>query len=189
MTGPAPPPSFHEEHVSAWCDWVLEHGLPDLPPELREAEAAPVAYARLGEWAAVMTLAYDPAEDPPELDMVIQTYHRTAGAWEAANGDSGSNWYPRTQLRRPPDLAPREVVADGRGWFGEMGWVCSEVDGVAGVDAAAVEVEQAGRRHRQALDSPIGAWVAAFDGRVAATVRVLDGAGAVLLERHCPSIL
>src|SRR5262245_60782106 len=127
-----------------------------------------------------MTLAHDPTEHPPALDMVVQTYHWSGEAWEAANGDGGSNWSPGTRLCRLPHLGPREVVADGRGWFGEAGWVCSEVDGVAGVAAATVEVEQAGRRHRQPLDSPIGAWVAAFDGRVAATIRVLDRAGAAV---------
>jgi len=183
VTGPARPPSFHGEHVWDWCDWVLEHGLPGLPPELREGEAAPVAYAELGEWAAVMTLAYDP-ECPPELDMTVQTYRWSAGSWAAANGDGGSNWHPGTRLGRPTWLGARQVVADHRGRYGEDGWLCAEIDGVAGVDAATVEVEQAGRRHRHPIDSPVGAWLAVFDGAAAATVRVLDGSGDVLFEHE-----
>jgi hypothetical protein len=184
VTSPARPPSFHEEHVWDWCGWVLRHGLPDLPLELREGEAAPVAYAKLGEWAAVVTVAHDPTEDPPALDSNVQTYRRSATGWEEANGTGGTGWSPGTDLRRPPWLGPRKVATFGRGWYGHpAGWASADLVGVAGAGAATVEVEQAGVRHRQPIDSPIGAWVAVFDGREPAVVRVLGGPGAVLLEQ------
>jgi hypothetical protein len=63
----------------------------------------------------------------------------------------------------------------GQGLYGEDGWSCGTLDGIAGAQATAVEVEQRGQLAVCELGSPLGVWVAAFNGHEEATVRVLAG--------------
>lgn len=185
------PPSFDADHICYWDEWVLVHGLPDLPPVVGVGEAVPVAWWRGGGWAAVLNLEYvaDDAEfdEPARLDTDTQSFRWDGRAWEMADGSGGAGWFPGFDVRPPAHLGPREAFAMHCGSHASHEWASGVLDGVAGVEAESVEVEQGGRRHRQALDSPVGAWVAAFDGRRPATVRVL-GRGSILFEREVPPL-
>ena len=185
------PSSFDDHYIGDWDVWVLGNGLPELPSAVDVDESVPVAYWRLGGWAAVLNLTYVEADpevgEPASLDTDTQSFRWTGREWEMADGSGGTNWFPGLEVRRPSGLGPQDVVAIHQGSFATPTWTSAVLDGVAGVEAEAIEVDQAGRRHRQPLDSPVGAWVAAFDGRQSATVRVL-GRGAVLFESHVAPI-
>lgn len=102
---------------------------------------------------------------------------------EAANGSGGSNWSPGLALK-PPSLGPQDAFACGLGSYGDPAWTAGVVDGVAGSDAATVEVETPAGIESAPLTSPVGAWVVAFDGHLGAIVRVRDADGIVLCENR-----
>jgi hypothetical protein len=139
----------------------------------------------------VLNLTYVAADpelgEPASLDADTQSFRWTGRDWAMADGSGGTNWFPGLEIRRPAGLGAQDVIAVHRGSFAAPTWASAVLDGVAGIEAAAIEVDQAGRRHQQPVDSPVGAWVAAFDGRLPATVRVL-GSGTVLFESHVPPI-
>ncbi len=138
--GTSPPGSFAVD-LGDWDDWLLVHGLPELPDVVGEGEAVPVAVWVGSEWAATLHLSYrDADEDEPSLDTDHQAFRRVRGEWEAANGSGGSNWSPGLALK-PPSLGPRDAFACGLGLYVDPAWSVGVVDGVAGSDAATVEVE------------------------------------------------
>ena len=67
--------------------------------------------------------------------------------WEAAGGSGGTNWSPGLDLK-PPPLGPRQAWASGLGLYGGPEWTAGIVDGLAGADAATVEVESTTHRMR-----------------------------------------
>jgi hypothetical protein len=150
-----------------------------------EREIVPIAYWRGELWAAVLELWYRPADpepgfEPVGLDTTEQAYHWRDGRWEAAGGSGGGSWSDDLCLDAPP-LEAGEVWGGGYGHYGGPEWVAGVASGVAGSDACRVEVEQDGRVESRPIDSPLRAWVVAFDGRRPAIVRV-RGDRAVLLE-------
>jgi hypothetical protein len=38
-----PPDSFDEDDAYLWCEWVLDHDLPELPDVLVKGESVPIA--------------------------------------------------------------------------------------------------------------------------------------------------
>jgi hypothetical protein len=185
------PGSFGAEAMGDWEDWVLEHGVPqDVPETLAVDEIVPVACWRDETWAAVLHLMYREAEADPEqpafdweagIDDETQTFRRAGDRREAAGGSGGGSWFDGLRLRAP-GIGDDEAIVLGRGAHGEAGWLCGTARGVAGRSARTVEVEQAGRVVARPIDSPVGAWVTAFDGTQPAVVRVRNAEG-VLVEQ------
>jgi hypothetical protein len=182
------PRSFHQDEE--WGPWVLEHGVPSLPAAVGVDEAVPVARWISGRWAAIVYLRYcepdpdpdpdpepDPEFDPDEasLETDAQSYRRVDGAWEMTESSGGTSWWGGLELVRPAFVGAREAFGMGLASSWEGGRSYSVVEGIAGSDATSVEIEQGGRVERCELDSSMGVWVAAFDGHLAATVRVRAG--------------
>lgn len=127
----------------------------------------PVALWRSGGWAAVLSLTYNPPD--PELGEPASRHRQPElpldrSRLEMADGSGGTNWFPGLQIRRPPHIGPRNVIAIYHGSYATSGWASAVLDGVAGTEAQTVELDQGGHRYQEALDSPIGAWVVALDG-------------------------
>jgi hypothetical protein len=170
-----PPDSFDEGLLTEWSLWVLTHGLPELPESVRVGESVPVARwvgARFGAVAHVQWMWTDDHADD-RLGNEIETFRRRAGRWEASNGNGGSGWHS-PPFRRPSRLGPRDVEDGGRLYVGGDGWRCCAVDGIAGEEAAVVELVDAGGTTGSPIESPFGAFVVVTDADREATVRVLD---------------
>jgi len=150
---------------------------------LSEDEAVPVAYWRDERWAAVLELRHRPAHpgfEPEGLDTDVQAYRWNGREWEATDATGGGSWSDDLRIQGP-ELQPGEVTCCfGHGWHGGPEWV-GDAYGVAGRDARLVEVEQQDRVVWRPIESPLRAWVVAFDGRLPAIVRVRSDR-AVLLE-------
>jgi hypothetical protein len=187
MTSPPRPESFAEGLSSDWELWVLDHGLPDLPDRLEPGEAVPVAYWRGPLWAAVLELGYmepEPEDDDgPYLDSDAGGFRWSDGDWEPSNGRGGVGWSGGVELRRP-SVEPEEVVlyGTGRNPSYEGDWACGVAEGVCGDAITVIELEQDGERFSKAVDSPVGAWIVAFDAQRPAVVR-LKAADAIHFEQ------
>jgi hypothetical protein len=169
------------EHREAWDLWVLDHGLPDLPSALRVGESVPIARWSGPVYGAVLSVSRDEDEDGEFVDANVVTYRRTPSGWEAASGEGGGSWYDDALVR--PDLPPRlAAVPHFHHSSGE--WSCAAAYGVAGVEAATVEVQVGGTVTTARMESPVGAFVVAADGTAPAVVRVRDTKGELLAEER-----
>lgn len=158
------------------CGEVLEAGLPPLPaPVPPEEFCVPVARWVGPRFGAVRFLEGYPDEDGYRVDDDVALLRRTPGGWVEADGGGGTNWYfDDAPLLRRPACAPQHAEVSEELWVDSEGWSCVAVSGVAGVDARWVEVEQDDQTTRQALESPLGLFVACADATDTAIVRVLD---------------
>jgi hypothetical protein len=166
--------------MSDWSEWVLDHELPPLPDDLGYGEAVPVARWAGSRFGAVLhvTRYWDEDEGEERLDSEVEVFRRTEAGWESSGGGGGSGWFDPPFVR--PALGPRQVVAGHEHGSGGPEWSCCSVDGVAGVDAAWVEVVDMAGVERRPLESPFGAFIACSDGERTATVRILDAGESVL---------
>jgi len=185
--GDSPPGSFAVD-LGEWDRWLLAHGLPELPDAVAAGEAVPVAVWVGSRWAATLHLVYrDSDEDAslgePSLDTEEQAFRWSGEEWEAAGASGGTSWSPGLDLK-PPALGPREVWTGGLGRYGGPDWNAGVVGGLAGADAASVEVQSAAGIESAPFSSPVGAWLVAFDGRREAVLRVRDADGIDLCERR-----
>ena len=178
------PDSFTEE-LGAWDDWILEHGLPELPAAIAEGECIPVAVWVSDEWGATLHVCrYPPDRDPENLtrmDTEARGFRRAHGGWEEASGRGGIGYTaPAGWTLRIPGISPREAYSFHQGLHPCADGNVSVVDGVAGSDACTVEVQTRAGTVSGQLSSPVGMWIVAYDGDEAATVRVRDDQGVVL---------
>ena len=181
VSGPSAPASFSEDNMDEWSRWVLENGLPTLPIAVKKGESVPVARWVGTTVAAVLHVqwmwSYEPDDD--FLASEIACFGREDGVWEQGDGCGGTGWYSPV-FERSDSIGPRETSTFGRhGEVGEEG-MCLTSYGITGTAARFVEVETNGRTERAPLESPIGAWIAAWDPAFATTVRILGDDGAVL---------
>ena len=172
--------------MDEWSIWVLENGLPTMPILVKKGDSVPVA-----RWAGITVGAvlhvqwmwehYEGDDDllPSEDDFLasqVTCFRRVAGVWEQTNGGGGSGWYSAL-LERSASIGPEQTRKFGE--HGEGG-CCLGPYGVTGTDARFIEVDTGGRVERSPVESPIGAWIAAWDPAFAATVRILGDGEAVL---------
>jgi hypothetical protein len=176
------PPTFDEYFMNDWSLWVVEHGLPVLPDEVRKGESIPIARWAGPRYAAVLHIQWmwgndDSSEDylAGEIDCLVAV----GDGWESTDGGGGTGW-PWARLARPRDIAPRQVHRLGVHLASGVDYRCSVAYGVAGVDAAYVELRTSRGTQRSGFDSRIGAWVAAWEAGLAAEVRVFDAQSQLL---------
>jgi hypothetical protein len=170
---PARPPSFDAEYEGEWQDWVMVNGLVPLPLEVGMGQSVPVARWNVGECGAVQSVSWrDDGE--PELEDDIQPYEFVDGEWVACNGSGGSNWWSPRSLA--VDFRPTDVVLGGLASVGD----CCAASGIAGRAGTRIELTTGADVLTAPIESPLGAFVVAFDLRGAASVRVLDDRGSVL---------
>src|SRR4051812_10096951 len=89
------PPSFHEEHISDWGSWVLDHGLPALPSSLGDEDAVPVAMWAGHRFGAVLNVQWyvDDEDGEKSSDTEVLLFRRSDEGWEEAPGSGGRGWY------------------------------------------------------------------------------------------------
>ena len=175
------PGAFHELHMTEWSEWVLDHGLPPLPEGVGREGSVPVARWVGPRYAAVMHVQRGGHIDDPglgELENEVELFVRGDDAWQTCDATGGTNWHDPPFLR--PDMEPERV------WFFGMlyspcegGFACA-VDGIAGAAAETIEVEDGDGVTAMAVESPMGAFVVAFDAARPAVIRVRDAEGRVL---------
>ena len=171
--------------MTEWSLWVLGHGLPPLPQVLGRDESVPIARWVGSRLAAVEHIQWwqsgEPGE-PDELQNEIELFVRRADGWEVSSGSGGSNWYD-PPFERPSGLSDADVWFGGEVGTGGDGWYACGIDGIAGKDAATVEVESGGTLTSMPIESHIGAFVVALDAARAALIRVRRADRAVMGER------
>ena len=166
----AAPASFDEDDMDEWSLWVLENGLPTLPTPVKKGESVPVA-----RWAgitvgAVLHVQWMLDDEPHDdfLASMVTCFRRVDGVWQQGNGTGGSGWYSPV-LERSAHIGPEQTKKFGE--HGEGG-CCLAPYGITGTAARFIEVETGGGVERSPVESPIGAWIAAWDPAFAATVRI-----------------
>lgn len=216
------PSSLKDVNRTQWSLWVLDNGLPELPDSIERGECVPVACWNGSRFGAVVHIERatwgfpSPPEPPPppppgmglgvigptvvgDLVSTVQVLRRTPTGWEVAKARGGAGW-------SEPELVPSDMpegTATFRSSFyarPSSEWSCKAKVGAVGRGAFLVEIKDAEGTTRRPVDSPLGLFVTAFDGAMAATIRVLDGEGSVLDEdqyvpvvwhaenaRRCPS--
>ena len=176
-----PPLSFAWEYMDKWSLWVLDNGLPELPATVNLGESVPIARWSGPRFGAVLHVSRDEDESDDYLVTNVQVLWRIHQGWELSDGEGGSNW-PGHNLAAPE--LPRRYVH-----FAHVhcsGNLCA-ADGIAGAEAVVVELEDEDGVTRRPIESPLRAFIVAFDSRRVATVRVLDESGAVIAEHRYPS--
>lgn len=179
------PESFDEDLMTDWSRWVLDHGLAQLPPRVDRGESVPVARWVGPTYAAVLHVRWtwgDPEEDD-ELLSEVQVFARADGSWEQSLGSGGTGWLD-PPFQRPAAMAPRSAALVGGHCSGRDSWYCCSVFGIAGSEAAFVEVVDGDGMTRRSVESPFGAFVVGSDGWQRARVRVRDNNERVLLEEN-----
>jgi hypothetical protein len=190
VSGPAAPASFDEDHMDEWSLWVLENGLPELPVSVKKGESVPVARWAGGTVGAVLHVQWmcdhddrdahhRAPEDDDFLASEVTCFYRVDGLWREGNASGGSGWYSPV-LERSDLIGAAETREFGL--HGE-GSCCVAPYGITGTAARLIEVETGGRVERAPLESPIGAWVAAWEPASTATVRILGEDDVLLWSR------
>ena len=171
--------------MTDWSLWVLDNGLPALPPNVAVGESVPVARWNGREFGAVLHVQWrwSDSHDDDELQNEIEVFRRRQGepTWEVATARGGGGWFS-PPMSRPVVPESNATVTD---FFatGEGTWKCCAAYGFAGSKASLIEVTDSAGVTRSPLESPLGVFVVAADGEMPATVRVLTEGGSVLLSR------
>jgi hypothetical protein len=184
------PATFDEDHMDEWSLWVLENGLPELPVSVKKGESVPVARWAGHTVGAVLHVQWmcdhddsDAHHRAPEEDDFLASevtcFYRVDGVWQEGNARGGSGWYSAL-LERSHHIGAAETREFGL--HGEGGR-CLALYGIMGTAARFIEVETGGRVEQAPLESPIGAWIAAWEPALAATVRILGDGDALLYSR------
>ncbi len=155
-----PPRSFDEDAASEWAEWVLDHGLPELPETVRVGDSVPIAYWAGPKYGAVVTVEWswsdDHTDDYPAFE--VETFRRTGDGWEPSGMTSGADWFDPPLLVRP-DAHARFVEVTGVSKHTSLGWSCGAVDGTAGADDAFADavVRVLDRNGQPLLEYPVEA--------------------------------
>jgi hypothetical protein len=170
--------------MTEWSLWTLEHGLPELPDRVEVGETVPIARWVGGRFAAVMHVQWmwTDAHLRDYLSSETELFFRRGNSWETESS-GGASWLD-PPFRRPPSFGPREVLPLTQTGATVPDGYCWSIEGIAGTEAAFVEVIDLEGATRRAIESPFGAFVACTDGDHAATLRVLDRAGEALLTKR-----
>ena len=140
MTDTSGPPSLSQGFSDQWVQWVIEHGLPELPAKLQPGEAIPIAY-----WPGRMRAIgfaqchHDFSDDGQYIgvcyDINLVVAERMGNSWQVANTEGGTSWeWPSPRL---PEI---------QGWsrlinFLREGVNWSAVIGLCRIDKYLIEVE------------------------------------------------
>lgn len=178
------PESFDEDLRYEWDEWALEHGLPENSQEPVLGESLPIARWAGPHFGAVLHVAWQGgvADEPDTLCSEVQVYRRNGASWRASSGGGGTGWFD-PPLVRPSDVGPRDVVVVHVHESGDGAWRCGSADGIAGVEAAWLELHDAAGVTSRPVESPFGAFIVAWDATEAALLRVLDNDRGCIFER------
>jgi hypothetical protein len=189
------PPSFADDFMWDWCEWVLDRGLPELPATIAVGEAVPIA-RWVGDFAAVLIVSCyvggqsdedtdeDPDADPdqPIYDLDTYCFRRMDGRWEPADGISGSNW-PLEASLSPMDLPARRAQIYSTMTTGGLGWACIAFEYTAGTAASAVELTIDGHTTVHPVEAPLSVGVVCAPWLRQVTVRLLTETGEEIAKR------
>jgi hypothetical protein len=178
------PESFDERYMTAWSEWVLDHGLPAMPETVRIGESVPVARWAGPRFGAVLHVQWN--SDPDDVDednfiSDVQVFDRIETGWRVYGAQGGTDWFDPPLER--PSVDPQFAAIGGTFVAGEDGRACLAVEGLAGVTATEVEVVDRDGVLRRPIDSPLGVFIVALDAHADAVVSVIDTAGVVLASQ------
>jgi hypothetical protein len=178
------PPSFDEEYMTEWSEWVLDHGLPEFPEAVEVGESVPVARWDGRHVGAVLHVQWNWSDehDDDELISEVQVFDRTPDDWRVYGGQGGSNW-PWVPSLRPPQIASTRAGIIGTFTTAEHGRTCTAVNGVAGSAASTIELVDEGGTLSRPIESTLGVFIVAFGGEADAVVRLRTAGGEVLVEQ------
>jgi hypothetical protein len=177
-----PPAGFDEDEADWWCEWVLDHDLPEPPGVLAKGQAVPIARWAGPQFGAVLSAAWSWSTDhetfgSDELISIVQVFRRTATGWEGTDGDGGSSWFdPPFQ---PPKIDPREVEIFGLHYSGRDGWHCAARYGMVGSGIAFADLVTDDFTVRRPIESRVGAVIVAFDPSFASVIGYVTHEGVV----------
>jgi hypothetical protein len=154
---------------------VLEEGLAPLPAHLEPSQTVAVALWRGERYGAVLFVRLWRNGDF-DCDCAI-AWRAADGSWEEPGSWGGSGWIDDPLVRSETGWDGDPVL-----WLGlqslERG--ADEVRaclGAASTEAAAIEVQHAGRAWTVPIDSPCGAFIVGLEAPGPATMRALDRNG------------
>ena len=180
------PGGFHEERYgAAWDEWVLAHGLPELPgPSIAVGESVPVARWIGPRTAAVLHIRRVQDTDEPDPwhwnEVDVNLFLRVDGEWQTNGSGGAGGWSGDTLV--PEAVAADVVRLDGMQVGAAGGTGVKALWGEVGAAAAVAEVAQFGEVTRRPVEATAGLYVVSAALEAPFTVRVLDDRGVVLAE-------
>ena len=179
------PGGFDEERYgAAWNQWVLAHGLPELPgPSIAVGESVPVACWIGPRTAAVLHIrrVEDDGPDPEDWNEVdVDLFLKVDGTWQTYGSGGAGGWSGNTLV--PEAVAADVVRLNGMQAGAAGGTGVKALWGEVGAAAAVAEVEQFGEVTRRPVEATAGLYVVSAALEAQFTVRVLDARGVVLAE-------
>ena len=179
-----------DRYGAAWNEWVLAHGLPELPgPSIAVGESVPVARWTGPRTAAVLHIRHvDDADEPEPRDwneVDVHLFLRVDGGWRGAGSGGAGGWSGDTLV---PEAVPADAVRlDGMQASGVGGSGVTALWGEVGTAAAVAEVAQFGEVTRHPVEAPAGLYVVSAALEAPFTVRVLDARDVLLAEIEEPA--
>ena len=191
---PVEPPSFDGDWYDEWIPWVLDHGLPPLPPTLGDDDAVPVARWVGAPFGAVLFVQWDGNMDEDgerSLSSEIEVFRRLGDRWEPPSTGGGGGWFdpPFVRPHLPPEYAVLSHFHSGGGPLqgpseGTPSWTYSSAYGFTGTAAKTVEVEDEEGTIERPIESPLGVFIVVADATQGAIVRVRREDRNILLEEQ-----
>lgn len=178
------PPSFHRGYSRDWGLWVLEHGLPPLPPALDDEDEVPISFWTGPRCASVVFRSW--SHDPDEVDdetgtRFVQTQHwslkRSRHGWQLEGG--GGTGVPMCDPMSV-DVPPRHAQLHGSFGGGGIGGVTGVVGAAAAIFVLTTVSDGTIRRPAAA---PLGEFVVCFDRPERISLCILDSDGEPLLDK------
>jgi hypothetical protein len=180
-----------EELFEASDPALLDGGLPPLPDDVNEGEAVVIARWAGPRWGALLYVinnGYDEELGEVTVDLDATSFRRVPGGWQESSSSGGGNWWTNEQpLLRRPEVPIR---AWGLGHFHtgpDDGWHAPWAFGLAGAEAAWVEVTDIDGTLRRPLEAPLGYFVIAWNGDGPAAIEVFDQARSSLGRCDLPT--
>lgn len=168
-----------------------ETPLRPLPEDIGDGEAEVIARWAGPRWGALLYVinnGYDEEFGEVTVDLDATSFRRATGGWEESTSGGGGNWWTTERpLLRRHEVPPR-VWGLAHYHFGpDDGWHAPWAFGLAGTEAAWVEVTDIDGTVRRPLEAPLGYFVIASNGDGPAAVEMFDQAGSSLGRRDLPT--
>jgi hypothetical protein len=183
----------HDQHVEELfeaCDpALLDRPLPSLPNDVDEGDAVVIGRWAGPRWGALLYVINDGPDDYGEgsVDLDATSFRRVPGGWQESSSSGGGGWRTTEKpLLRRHELPPRAWALAHFHSGPNDGWHAPWAYGVAGDEAAWVEVTDIDGPVRRPLEAPLGYFIIAWNGDGPATVELLDRAGNSLGYRDLP---
>lgn len=186
------PRHFSEEDMPVGGLWVLDHGVPEHPSELRKGNAFPIARWIVSDMGAVLfqLWQWNPHDSTDEDYVAFETfcYSRQSDKWIHRGGDGGGNDW----VHGP--TGAREGLGGGV-IFGETGlslardWACARVVGVSGGLASAISVSDNSTTVTNQIEAADGVFVVCFDPHKEVILKAIDPRGNMVAQKIVSPII